>query len=128
MIIDTSAVIAIAFDESRAAWVQWVIADRPFEPLRISWVNVAEAEIQVTKRHLRVTNLVDMLRRLLVEPLAIDYEITRLVAHARLNFPLHFGDCYAYAHARLLNEPLLTLDADFLKTDLPRVLHPDRTP
>lgn len=45
---------------------------------------------------------------------------------AKARFSLNFGDCFAYAHARLLDEPLLTLDADFLKTDLREVLHPNK--
>ena len=52
--------------------------------------------------------------------------MVELVIRARHQFPLTFGGCFAYAHARLLSEPLLTLDADFLKTDLPNVLHPER--
>ena len=34
--------------------------------------------------------------------------------------------CLAYALARIRRETLITLDADFLATDLPVVLHPDR--
>jgi len=43
---------------------------------------------------------------------------------ARSRFPLNFGDCFAYAHARLRNEALITLDDGFLATDLGTVLHP----
>jgi ribonuclease VapC len=125
VILDTSAVLAISFDEPKAEWVLRTIQAHPAEPLFISWVNVAEAEIQVAKRKLPPTGLMDMFHRMFIEPLTPDAEVTRLVAFARLNFPLHFGDCFAYAHAKLRGEPLLTLDSDFLKTDLTHVLHPD---
>jgi hypothetical protein len=36
-----------------------------------------------------------------------------LAAEARVQFPLNFGDCFAYALAKTLNVPLLTLDHDF---------------
>jgi ribonuclease VapC len=107
MILDTSAVLAMSFAEPRAAWVLQAIRDRTAEPLFVSWVNIAEAEIHLMKRKLAAAGLMDMLRRMAIEPLAIDAEITRLVAHARLNFPLHFGDCFAYAHAKLSGEALL---------------------
>ena len=69
---------------------------------------------------------VDVLERLGIEFMSPNRDIVSIVGEARQRFPLNFGDCFAYAHARLLGEPLLTLDADFLKTDLPDVLHPSR--
>jgi len=48
----------------------------------------------------------------------------RIAIAARARFPLNFGDCFAYAHARLRKEPLITLDDDFLATDLEAVWHP----
>ncbi|MGE3931835.1 MAG: type II toxin-antitoxin system VapC family toxin [Rhodospirillaceae bacterium] len=66
-----------------------------------------------------------MLGRIGIEALAPDRDVVRIVGEARHRLPLNFGDCFAYAHAKLLGVPLLTLDSDFLKTDLAAVLHPD---
>lgn len=63
-----------------------------------------------------------------VEALEADYQILGAVIRARSRFPLNFGDCFAYAHASLRREPLITLDDDFLSSDLPTVLHPERWP
>lgn len=40
------------------------------------------------------------------------------VASTRLKYPINLGDCFAYALAKEENEPLLTLDEKFKKTDV----------
>ena len=126
MIVDTSVVIALAFREPSAPWILDRLAAFPAEPMRISWVNLAEANIVLMKAGPRAAaELQPALERVGVEMLEPSFPVIQMVAQARLRFSLHFGDCFAYAHARLLNEPLLTLDSDFLKTDLSSVLHPD---
>lgn len=127
MIVDTSIVVALALREPTVDWVRRTLQAFPREPLRMSWVNVAEAAMVLGRSNpLASEALEPTLARVGVEPLAVDYPVVHAAAKARSRFPLNFGDCFAYAHARLLNEPLLTLDADFLQTDLARVLHPDR--
>ena len=129
MIVDTSAIVALSLEEPKMAWVRGTIADFPGEILRMSWVNIAEVEFALMRGNPLVRESMEgVLRHFGIEALEANFEIIRLVADARLKFPINFGDCFAYAHARLLNEPLITLDADFLKTDLPLVLHPDRAP
>ncbi len=59
----------------------------------------------------------------LIEPFAIEYiapdsMMAAAAAAARLRLPLNFGDCFAYALAKLRDEPLLTLDRDFARTDV----------
>ena len=39
---------------------------------------------------------------------------------------LNFGDCFSYALARVLGEPLLFKDEDFARTDVARVEMPPR--
>ena len=48
---------------------------------------------------------------------APDESIALVVADARLKYPLNLGDCFVYALAKSLNEPILALDSDFAKTD-----------
>jgi ribonuclease VapC len=124
VIVDASAAIALAFGEPHAAWLQSVMGRHATEPWGIAWTNIAEVEIQYAKRRTR-SSVQELLARLRIEPLADTFAISRLVGDARIRFPINLGDCFAYAHAKVRNEPLLTLDKDFLKTDLTRVLHPD---
>lgn len=92
----------------------------------MSWVNIAEVAIILGRyKDLSDGLLDDVLTRIGVEMLAPDRDVIQIVGEARHRLPLNFGDCFAYAHARLTGEPLLTLDSDFLKTDLAAVLHPD---
>jgi ribonuclease VapC len=71
------------------------------------------------------TSVAVALAALGIEPLEAAREVVRQAIAARSAFPLNFGDCFAYAHARLRGEALITLGDDFLRTDLPLVLHPD---
>jgi ribonuclease VapC len=124
MILDASVILAIVQNEPTIQWIERSL-QRP-DDRRMSWINIAEVEIRLRRGNpLAIDPLEELLHRLEVEPLESDFAVTRLVAHARLTYPLHFGDCFAYAHAKLRGEPLLTLDSDFLKTDLTHVLHPD---
>ena len=47
-----------------------------------------------------------------------------MAAAARLRYPFNLGDCFAYALAKEQNEPLLTLDRDFRRADIPVILPP----
>ena len=126
MIVDTSIMVAVSLGESTLDWIVQSIGDAGHHPLRMSWANIAEAAIILSRENaLASDSLEEILNRMGIETLESDFAVTRLVAEARLHFPINFGDCFAYAHAKLRGEPLITLDADFLKTDLPRVLHPD---
>ena len=124
MILDTSAIVAVLKAEPHAGWV---VARLPGHVLRMSWVNVAELAL-VASNDLAISpeEVFLQIAPFGIEFLQPDEGIVALVARARERFPLNFGDCFAYAHAKLRNEALLTLDDDFLKTDLAQVLHPDR--
>jgi len=125
VILDTSPIIAYLKDEPTADWVEDRLLGSA-ESLRMSWVNVAEVGM-ACERLLAMSSsvVVERLRDLRVEFLVPDVDVVATVIAARRRFPLNFGDCFAYAHAKLTGEPLLTLDSDFLKTDLAAVLHPD---
>jgi len=127
MIIDSSVVVALAVREPLSQWISTTLAGYPDEDLFMSWVNVAEASIAVARESVQASEALEpTLVALGIELLDTDFSIVQVVTEARYRFPINFGDCFAYAHAKLRNELLLTLDADFLKTDLERVLHPKR--
>ncbi len=125
MIIDASAIVALAAGESSAGWIRATLDAHASTALRMPWVNIAECGM-VLERAVRGSSnaLETALAAIGVEALEADYKILRLAIDARARYPLNFGDCFAYAHARARNEALLTLDDDFLATDLVDVLHP----
>ena len=118
MVVDTSAILAVFFNERHGPWV----SDRLREArtaLRMSTVNYAEALILLRDRQpelweeMRDRVLRSSIR--LVPPTPLQAEIA---AGARVRYPLNLGDCFAYALAKDEDVPLLTLDRDFRRTDI----------
>lgn len=129
MIVDASIVVEMVLAEQRLPWVEKMLTAFSAEPLRMPWTNIAEVALVLRrKRPMAVPLLEPMLARATITPVSPDHQIVLLVADARERFPLNFGDCFAYAHAQRTGEPLFTLDADFLKTDLTNVVHPQTQP
>jgi ribonuclease VapC len=122
LVVDTSALLAIIFDEEWAAWAaQQLEANRL--RVRMSIVNYAEALILAADRFPDrariVSQRVQQSSILLVSPTAQQAE---MVAAARLRYPLNLGDCFAYALAKDEGRALLTLDHDFRNCDIKVVL------
>jgi len=117
MVIDTSALLAVLFDEPDAAWVARKLNEEAGE-LKMSTVNLAEALILLRDRQ---PGKADALEAQLlasgIEFVPPDVEQARLAAAARLAYPLNLGDCFAYALAATGHCAILTLDRDFAKTD-----------
>ena len=125
MVIDTSAVAAILFDESDAAALEGKIAD---DPVRfISAATFLEAAIVIEARlgdaGGREFDL--WLHRAEIEILAVDAEQADLARRAWRRFGrgrhpagLNYGDCFSYALAAARDEPLLFKGDDFIKTDV----------
>jgi ribonuclease VapC len=125
MVIDTSATLAILFDEperrmfnekiesdatrlmSAASYLEAaIIIDdrRGSEGERDLRLFIAEAEIEI----IAVT----------VEQAEVAREAYRQFGRGNHPAGLKFGDCFAYALARVASEPLLFKGNDFSKTDL----------
>jgi ribonuclease VapC len=116
-VVDTSALLAVYLNEPLADRVSQAMS-RP-DRLLMSTVNLTECLMVFGHRF--PDRARDLRQRLLSEPIefvSVDIDQATLAADARHRFPLNLGDCFAYALARSLNLPLLTLDADFIKTDL----------
>ena len=123
MIVDTSALLAVFFDEPHAAWVAAQL-DGHVGELRMSTVNLAETLILLEDR--QPTLFAQLESEVLggdIEFVAPTAEQARIAASARSRFPLNLGDCFAYALATSLQEPVLTLDRDFRHCDV-EVLSP----
>jgi len=126
MVVDTSAILAILFDESEAEDFSRRIAMA--ETLSVSSATLLEVTA-VLRHRTKTRDDRDLMNFLaVVSPTIIpfdeaQYMIAREAFHqfgkgsghrARLNF----GDCFAYALARHLKQPLLFKGNDFNHTDL----------
>ena len=125
MIVDTSAIIAILRDEPDAR--ELASALEAADVRRISAASYVEAAI-VTDGNRNVvlsSSLDSFLSRSMIsiEPVTIAQarlarEAYRDYGKGRHRAGLNFGDCFAYALAKELGEPLLFKDNDFRETDV----------
>lgn len=123
MIVDTSALVAIATREE--GWEQLVVTLEESLHTRMSTVTVLELRIVLTAGFGQEHLADEFLRRYRIEPInfTVEHSAEAARAHQRFgrgNHParLNFGDCAAYAAAKLAQEPLLYVGKDFAQTDL----------
>jgi len=135
MVIDTSALIAIALGEpSREALLD---AIESAARRMISSVSLLEAGMVLRARsgEASVPLLYDLIDELGAEVEAFDEAQARLAIAAFARFgkgmghraQLNFGDCAVYALAGLRGEPVLATGGDFAATDLTVVATPWRS-
>jgi ribonuclease VapC len=125
MIVDTSALAAILFGEPDAARYAQLIHDA--DRCVISVANFVELsiviEVQLGPDAGRQCDVFFRRAGIIIEPLTIEHG--HLARQAFLDFGkgrhpagLNFGDCFAYALAKAMGEPLLFKGQDFSKTDI----------
>jgi len=125
VIIDTSAIMAIALDEPERQGFIGAIADA--QACRMSAGTWIELNVVITRRYPDKAMVIEAILRnagIVIEPVTVEQaelgrEAYRLFGQgtghrARLNF----GDCFAYALARATGEPLLFKGDDFIHTDV----------
>ena len=125
MIVDTSALIAILFNESDAEVYANAIAQA--DACRMSAATFVEVSI-VVEAQTKSTGSRQMdafLRRAGIGNEPVTEEQAHLARQAFNDFGkgrhpagLNFGDCFSYALAKSTGEPLLFKGKDFAKTDL----------
>lgn len=126
MIVDTSAILALAFDEDMAPRIFDVLAGPEIK--RISAANLFEALAVVDRRNDQdaIRLVEESIARFAIVVEAVTPEQVELARAAWNRFGkgtghpanLNFGDCVAYALAAELGEPLLFVGNDFVHTDL----------
>jgi ribonuclease VapC len=122
MVVDTSILIAVVFEERHAEWAVEQLATHAAR-LRMSTVNLAETLILLRDRQPHLfDDLEAQIMQLGIRFVAPSVEQARVAALARLRFPLNLGDCFAYALADDEDCPILTLDEDFRSVDRDVVL------
>ena len=125
MILDTSALLAVLFDEPDADYFERVIAAATI--CRMSAANHLEAAMVVESRMgdeggRQFDNFVETAEIEIAPVTPEQAQAARLAwrRYGRGNHPagLNFGDCFAYALAELSQEPLLFKGGDFSLTDI----------
>jgi ribonuclease VapC len=125
MVIDTSAVIAILLAEEDAERYTRAIelAARP----RMSAASYVEAAVVIDNRGdaLARREFDRFIRRAGIEVVSVNFEQAEMARQAYRDFGkgrhpagLNFGDCFAYALAKFVDEPLLFKGADFSLTEV----------
>jgi ribonuclease VapC len=126
MVIDTSAILAILQREpERRVFVEAIEAA---DTARMSVANLVETSLVIESRYGSegVRDLDRFVGRAAIEIIPVDREQGQLARSAFSRFgkgrhraSLNFGDCFAYAAAMSLGEPLLCKGDDFNHTDVP---------
>ena len=129
MVIDTSAFLAILQDEpDRRSFTEAVAAAAT---RRTSAATLLEASMVMQSRFGAegIQRLDMLLESARIEVMAVDLDQARLARRAFVDFGkgrhpagLNYGDCFTYALARQLGEPLLCKGDDFAQTNLDLVL------
>ena len=127
MIVDTSAVIAVLKEESDAPRFLRALAISA-EPKRMSAANYLEAAIVVdaNRNPLLSRRLDDLIVQTEIRAEPVTLEHAEIARAAYRDFgrgsshpaQLNFGDCFAYALAKSMREPLLFKGDDFSHTDV----------
>ena len=130
MIVDTSAIVAILRDEPEARTFANAIADARIR--RVSAVNYVEAAavIDGNRNPIASRRFDDFFRESSFIVEAVNCEQARIAREAYKDFgkgsghaaQLNFGDCFAYALAKVMSEPILYKGQDFKQTDLTSAL------
>jgi ribonuclease VapC len=126
MIVDTSALIAILRDEPEALAFARAIEAAPSRRVSAASYVEAAAVIDTARDAIASRRLDDLLlaAQFVIEP--VTQEQARLAREAYRDFgkgsghraKLYFGDCFSYALAKALGEPLLFKGDDFSHTDV----------
>jgi len=124
MVVDTSALIAILFDEPEKSILASAIDAA--SDAKVSAVTRVEAMMVYLGRRQSdpadVIDLVDILglKTIDVDRAQADRALDAFTRFGKGRHParLNLGDCFAYALAATLNEPLLFKGDDFAQTDI----------
>jgi ribonuclease VapC len=130
MILDTSAIVAILRDEPEAGTLARAVESARIR--RVSAANYVEAAavIDASRDPIASRRFDDLFREasLAIEPVTVEQALIAREAYkdfgTRSGHPaqLNFGDCFAYALAKVMREPILFKGRDFTHTDLTSAL------
>lgn len=125
MVIDTSAIVALLFDESDAELYEAAVAGA--DSACISTATVLECSLVMESRYgvVGASKLDTLLADQGIEIVPFDADQLTLARAAFRRFgrgrhpaALNYGDCFSYALAKVRGLPLLFKGADFAQTDI----------
>ncbi len=125
IVVDTSAIIAILFQEDGASSAAETLADASARLLSAAnWVEAAIV-VEARKGAAGSHEFEELIERAGIEIVAVDDDVARAARAAWRRYgkgrhpaALNFGDCFAYGLAKVRELPLLAIGDDFTKTDL----------
>lgn len=134
VVVDSSAIIAILFDEPEGAACIKALEDASSR--LVSAVNYVETgtvsagRLNDKRRPKAIGVLDDFLATLGIDIAPLDESVARAALRARVDYGkgfgaragLNFGDCFAYALAKRHSVPLLYVGNDFALTDIQSAL------
>ena len=129
MILDTSALAAIFFEEPEAPlFIQLIHAADHCRMSAASFLELSiVVESQIGPDASRQCDIFFRRAGIIIEPVTV--EQAHIARQAFLDFGkgrhaagLNFGDCFSYALAKIIGEPLLFKGEDFKKTDIASAL------
>ena len=127
MVIDTSAIVAIALNEPDAPEIETKIADDPVRLISVATVLEATMVIETRLGDAGGRELDLWLFKISAEIVPVDAEQADVARRAWRRFgkgrhaaALNFGDCFSYALALTRGESLLFKGEDFARTDVDR--------
>ncbi len=134
MIVDTSAIVAIVRNEPGAEAFARLIATAPI--VRISAGAYVELGVVIDgSRDPVMSGTLDRIveeSHIIIEPLTSSQAVIARIAYQRFGkgsghaARLNLADCFSYALARELGEPLLFKGNDFALTDIEIVIEPTK--
>ena len=126
MVIDTSAVVAILMDEPEQNIFKQILASDTIAVISAMTFYETSIVMAAKKRTQAAARLVDdFVRDLSIDVVAITIDDVAAAREAYFRYGrgyhparLNLADCFAYALAKMRNEPLLFKGADFSETDI----------
>lgn len=128
MVIDTSAILALLFNEREADDIEVALDDDPVRLLSAASCLEAALVVEARLGEPGGRELDLLLHKARIELVSVTPEQVEVARSAWRRFGrgrheagLNFGDCFAYALAMTTGEPLLFKGEDFARTDVARV-------
>jgi ribonuclease VapC len=127
MVIDTSAILAILFNEPERDVFRSEIESASRRPLLSSMTLLEASLVAGGQRGVRMLAVLDALVEETMDVVALDEVTVRVARDAFMRYGkgrhpagLNFGDCASYALAKTRGRRLLFKGNDFAQTDIPR--------
>jgi ribonuclease VapC len=128
MVIDTSALLALVFNEPEADDIEVALDEDPVRLMSVASCLESAIVVEARLGPAGGRELDLLVHKAAIELVAVTTEQVEVARAAWRRFGrgrhpagLNFGDCFAYALARTSGEPLLFKGDDFANTDVERV-------